>query len=102
MTHQKNGVKKVKVKKQQQPLSQATAQSLLYIVKGEISGIESAIQILNEMIGDYWNASNPSDPETEPYFKALNTAKTYKRTLARRVNRLAKVSKQLKDYTNAS
>lgn len=98
----KNGVKKIKVKKPQQPISQATAQALLHLVKLEISGMEQGISVLNEMIVDFWELSNPSDTETQEYFRRLNEAKTIKRQCAKRVNQLAKISKQLKDYCHAA
>lgn len=100
--HPKNGVKKVKVKKQQKPISQATAQSLLHLVKLEISTLENSIGVMNEMINDYWEASNPADTSTIEYFRALNQVKNAKRLYAKRVNQMAKISKQLKDYCNAS
>lgn len=98
MTHPKNGVKKIKNKKKQLPITQATAQSLLHLVKNEISAHETNINVLNAMIGDYWEVCDPTNTETLSYFKTLNSAKNNKRALAKRVNQLAKISKQLKDY----
>lgn len=96
-----NKVKKQKIQKKQQPIDKATAQALLNLVKREICNLELDANYMNYDIDWLWEESIPTDETTQWAFDALNATKNEKRVLSARIRKMAKISKELKEYLKA-
>lgn len=96
-----NKAKKQKIQKKQQPIDKATAQALLHLVKMEVSSLENSVHFRNHVINEYWEQSIPTDETTQWAFDALNATKNEKRVLSARIRKMAKISKELKEYLKA-
>lgn len=78
-------------------MTKSQEQSILALVKAEITALESMRKTVKEYVGVLYKQADATQPEeTAEAFKALNTMKNVGRECDKRIFKMARISKQLK------